>query len=127
MQGTLVPKLTLDPFLTLSVIEWGTNWKMRFLGSHSQSKSRVKVDIETITNILLSLTKTTIPNLKKNSKITIIIGVFFYIKTLHCFQVNVRFLIFEHILNLNHCPVFETNPTFPFLSIIHFSEQSLLA
>jgi len=50
---------------------------------------------------------------------------YFYIKTLDRFQDNVRFSIFEHILNLNHCRVFETNPIFPFLSIILNSEQNL--
>ena len=51
----------------------------------------------------------------------------FYIKTLHRFQAIGRFTVLEHILNFNHCRVFKTNPTFPLLNIIHFSEQSLLA
>ena len=33
------------------------------------------------------------------------------------FQDNVRFSIFEHILNLNHCCVFERKHAFPNLSI----------
>ena len=78
-----------------------------------QSKS-----VKTISNILLSLTRTTIPkfktfNLTQNYKRSS-----FYIKALDSFQDNVRFSIFEHILNLKHCRVFETKPTFSFLSII---------
>ena len=48
-------------------------------------------------------------------------------KTLDRFQDNVRFSIFEHILNLNHCRVFETKPTFPFLNIILDSEQNSIS
>jgi len=48
-------------------------------------------------------------------------------KPLDRFQDNVRFSIFEHILNLKYCRVFETKPTFPFLSIILNSEQNSLA
>ena len=87
----------------------GTNLKTGFLGS--RPISRVKV-IKTITNIL-SMTRTTIPNLTLFSGIKIILKSSFYIKTLDRFQDNVRFSVFEHILNLNHCRVFETNPTFP--------------
>ena len=65
------------------------------------------------------MTMTTIPKLKLFSENKIIKVVLFYIKTLDRFQDNVRFPIFEHILNLNHCRGFETKPIFRFLSIIH--------
>ena len=57
---------------------------------------------KTITNMLLKMTKTSIPNFKLFKKIKIIIEVF-YIKSLDSYQDNVRFPIFEHILNLKHC------------------------
>ena len=68
------------------------------------------------------MTRTTIPNLTLFSGIKIILKSSLYIKTLDRFQDNVRFSVFEHILNLNHCRVFETNPTFP--SIILNSDQN---
>ena len=71
------------------------------------------------------MTRTTNPNLKVFSGIKMIKGVFF-IKTLDCFQANVRFSILVHILNLKYCCVFETKLTFPFLSIILNSEQDSL-
>ena len=54
-------------------------------------------------------------------------NLFYRVKTLDCFQDNVRFIIFEHILNLNLCRLFETKPTFPFFNIIRFSKQSSLS
>ena len=63
----------------------------------------------------------TIPNLKLLLKIII------YIKTLDLFQDNVRYSIFEHILNLKHCRVFEAKPTFEFLCIIRNSEPNSLS
>ena len=45
-------------------------------------------------------------------------------KLKHRFRDKARFSIFEHILNLNHCRVFETKPIFPSLSIIHNSKQN---
>ena len=47
-----------------------------------------------------------------------------YIQSLDRFQHNVRFSVFEHILNLKYCRVFETKPTFPFSSIIRNSKQN---
>ena len=40
-------------------------------------------------------------------------------KTFYRFQDNVRFSIFEHILNLNHCRVFGTYPGFETITRIH--------
>ena len=53
IEGTLVPKLALDPFLTLSV-----------RNGHKMKIPRVKSIVKTITNILLRISRTTIPNLK---------------------------------------------------------------
>ena len=103
----------------------GTNWKTAVLGS--RPISRVKVDSKNYyqhfikhdeDNNSKSKTVSWNQNYKRSS---------FYIKTLDRFQDNVRLSIFEHILNLNHCRVFETKPTFPFLSIIRFSVQSSLS
>ena len=92
----------------------GANWKIGVLGS--RPIFRVKVDskkLRTITNILFSFTRTTIPNFKLFFQLKLFIGVIFF-KTLDRFQDNVRFSIFKHILNLKHCHVFETKPTSPF-------------
>ena len=61
LQGILVPKLIIGPFLTLNIRN-GTNWKTGVLGSRSWL--RVKVNRKTNTNILLSITSTKIPNFK---------------------------------------------------------------
>ena len=58
MAGTLVPKLTLGPFLTLSV---KNGHKLKDWVFGIQSKSLI---IETITNILLNMIRTTIPKCK---------------------------------------------------------------
>ena len=66
----IVPKLTLDPFLTLNVRNGNTlkDWVFR-IPAHIESKSAI---ITSITNILLSMTRTTIPNLKIFFEIKII-------------------------------------------------------
>ena len=60
------------------MLEIGIILKTGFL--ESQSISRVKCDRKTITNILLSMTRTPIHNFKLLSEIKIIKGVFFIIK-----------------------------------------------
>ena len=66
VQGKLVPKLSLGPFLTLSVRN-GHKLKdgvFRIPG-HREKKSLVK----TITNILFNMTKAKIPNFKLKKKL----------------------------------------------------------
>ena len=65
LQGKLVPKLTLGPFLSLSVINGHKLKDFWDSGPYSEQKSIVK----TVTNILLSMTRTTIPNLKLLSEL----------------------------------------------------------
>ena len=45
-------------------------------------------------------------------------------KPLAVFKTITGFFNFEHILNLNHCRVFETDLTFPFLYIIRNLKQT---
>ena len=58
-QGTLVPKLTLGPFLTLSV-RIGHKLKDWVLGI----PARVKVDSKNYNQHFINMTRTTIPNFK---------------------------------------------------------------
>ena len=111
VQGTLVPKLTLGPFLTLSV-RMGTNWKIGFLGSRPISRplSRVKVDIKTITNVLLNVTRTTINNFKLFLLNQNYNRSFFYIKSLGL--TYPEFETLSHFRDKTHFPVFEYNPQF---------------
>ena len=73
---------------TWSISNTELKFRDRVLWIPSHIKSEI---IKTVTNTLLSITRTTIPNLKLVSRINI--------KTLDSFKDNVRFFIFDHILS----------------------------
>ena len=108
IQGTLVPKLILGPFLTLGV---RNGHKLKDWVFGSRSISRVKVENKNYNQHFIKHDEDnnyqfkTFLNQNYNRSS-------FYNKALDCFQDNIRFPIFENILNLKHCRVFEKKKHF---------------
>ena len=119
--GDIISKTNTWPLSNTEKVKMNTNWKIGFSGS--RYILRVKVDNKNYNHYFIKHDKDNNSKFKLFSEIKIIKGVPFILKPLTIFKTMSGFPFSNISLVWINCRVFETKPTFPFLSIIRFQNK----